>query len=51
MRNECRALATGGPEGERAHDFSFPRRAVKIARVQPPSYTLFPANSAAVLPP
>lgn len=22
---------------ERAHDFSFPRRAVKIARVQPPS--------------
>lgn len=31
MRNECRALAVEGP-----HDFSFPRRAVKIARVQPP---------------
>lgn len=30
MRNECRALAVEGP-----HDFSFPRRAVKIARVQP----------------
>lgn len=38
MRNECRALATEGLGGrEGAHDFSFPRRAVKIARVQPPS--------------
>lgn len=34
----CRALAKG------AYDFSFPRRAVKIARVQSPR-TLFPANS------
>lgn len=31
MRNECRALTVEGP-----HDFSFPRRAVKIARVRPP---------------
>lgn len=40
MRNECRALAVEGP-----HDFSFPRRAVKIARVQPPARVVFPANS------
>lgn len=40
MRNECRALAVEGP-----HDFSFPRRAVKIARVQPPARCVPGANS------
>jgi len=41
---------------EGAHDFSFPRRAVKIARVQPPPRSFLPpyvvlGKLAAVLPP